>query len=154
MDDSGQPLPADDTDPAVRAAGGWGRLRQGVIYRDGVSGGRPAVPTAFPELERRAARVLSPKAYAYVAGSAGLEGTADANRRALDRHRIVPRMLRDVSARDLSVELLGRRLASPLLLAPIGVLELAHPEADVAVARAGGAGGVPKGVEGEGFVRA
>ncbi|GIG02929.1 lactate 2-monooxygenase [Catellatospora citrea] len=143
MSDTGHLPPADDTDPAVRAAGGWGRLRQGVIYRDGVSGVRPAVPTAFPELERRAARVLSAKAYAYVAGSAGLEGTADANRRALDRHRIVPRMLRDVSARDLSVELFGRRLASPLLLAPIGVLELAHPEADVAVARAAAAEGVP-----------
>ena len=50
--------------------------------------------------------------------------------------RIVPRVLRDVSERDLSVELFGRTLPSPFLLAPIGVLELAHRDADLAVARA------------------
>ncbi len=135
---STQPAPVGAT-----ADGGWGRRRQGVVYRDGVSGRRPAVPTAYPELERRAARVLPEKAYAYVAGGAGLEHTADANRKALDRWRIVPRMLRDVAARDLSVELFGRRLDAPLLLAPIGVLELAHPQADLAVARAAAAEGVP-----------
>ncbi len=43
-------------------------------------------------------------------------------------------MLRDVSERDTSVELFGQRLHSPFLLAPIGVLELAHREADLAVA--------------------
>jgi lactate 2-monooxygenase len=45
-------------------------------------------------------------------------------------------MLRDVERRDSSVELFGQRLPHPFLLAPIGVLELAHPEADCAVARA------------------
>jgi lactate 2-monooxygenase len=78
-----------------------------------------------------------------VAGGAGLESTIDANRAAFDRRRIVPRTLRDVSERDLSVELLGRRLAAPFLLAPIGVLELVHREADLAVARAAAAEGVP-----------
>ena len=57
--------------------------------------------------------------------------------------RIVPRVLRDVSDRDLSVELFGRRLPTPFLLAPIGVLELAHQDADVAVAKAAAAEGVP-----------
>ena len=66
-----------------------------------------------------------------------------ANRAAFDRWRIVPRVLRDVSDRDLSVELLGRRLPTPFLLAPIGVLELAHGDADVAVAKAAAAEGVP-----------
>jgi lactate 2-monooxygenase len=55
----------------------------------------------------------------------------------------VPRVLRDVEKRDLSVELFGQRLPSPLLLCPIGVLELAHKEADLAVARAAAALQVP-----------
>jgi lactate 2-monooxygenase len=86
---------------------------------------------------------MSREAYAYVAGGAGLESTIEANRAAFDRRRIVPRVLRDVSARDTTVELFGRRLPSPFLLAPIGVLELAHRDADVAVAKAAAAEGVP-----------
>ena len=65
------------------------------------------------------------------------------NRAAFARHRIVPRMLRGAARPDTSVELFGRRLDSPFLLAPVGVLELAHREADVAVARAARATGVP-----------
>src|SRR5436190_18321764 len=86
---------------------------------------------------------MSREAYAYVAGGAGMESTIDANRAAFERRRIVPRVLRDVSERDISVELYGRRLPSPFLLAPIGVLELAHPQADVAVAKAASSEGVP-----------
>jgi lactate 2-monooxygenase len=86
---------------------------------------------------------MSREAYAYVAGGAGLESTIEANRAAFDRRRIVPRVLRDVSTRDTTVELFGRRLPSPFLLAPIGVLELAHRDADVAVAKAAAAEGVP-----------
>jgi lactate 2-monooxygenase len=55
----------------------------------------------------------------------------------------VPRMLRDVSQRDTSVELFGRRLRSPFLLSPVGVLELAHDDADLAVARAARAEEIP-----------
>jgi isopentenyl diphosphate isomerase/L-lactate dehydrogenase-like FMN-dependent dehydrogenase len=66
-----------------------------------------------------------------------------ANREAFERWRIVPRMLHDVSSRDTSVELFGRRLPSPLLLSPVGVMELFHPDADLAVARAAATVGVP-----------
>ena len=86
---------------------------------------------------------MSAEAFAYVAGGAGSERTMAANREAFDRWRIVPRVLRDVSARDSSIALFGRTLPSPLLLAPIGVLEMAHREADLAVARAAAAEGVP-----------
>ena len=86
---------------------------------------------------------MSPEAYAYVAGGAGAERTIAANRAALDRWKIVPRVLRDVSDRDLSVELLGRRRPTPFLIAPIGVLELAHKDADIAVGKAAAAEGVP-----------
>ena len=124
-------------------ATGYGLRRQTEIYLAGVRGRRPAVPVSFAELESAARRRMTREAYAYVAGGAGLEGTIDATRAAFDRRRIGPRMMRDVSERDLSVELFGRRLPTPFLLAPIGVLELVHREADVAVARAAAAEGVP-----------
>ncbi|MFE0320546.1 alpha-hydroxy-acid oxidizing protein, partial [Streptomyces albogriseolus] len=77
------------------------------------------------------------------AGSAGDGSTARATRAALDRRRIVPRMLRDVHERDLSVEVLGRPLPAPLALAPVGVLSIMHPGAEPAAARAAAAQGVP-----------
>jgi lactate 2-monooxygenase len=120
-----------------------GRERQTAIYLGGVSGLQPRVPVDAARLEARAAECMAPEAFAYVAAGAGNEDTLRANRAAFDRWRIVPRMLRDVSERDTSIELLGRRLDSPFLLAPIGVLELAHREADLAVARAARAEGVP-----------
>ena len=77
------------------------------------------------------------------AGGAGLERTVDANRRAFDRWRILPHMLNDVSQRDASIDLFGVTLPGPFLLAPVGVLEMAHRQADVAVAKAAAAEGVP-----------
>ncbi|MBA2256407.1 MAG: alpha-hydroxy-acid oxidizing protein [Thermoleophilaceae bacterium] len=120
-----------------------GRERQTSVYLAGVSGRRPRVPTDPVKLEARARRAMSRKAFAYVAAGAGTEATVAANRAAFERWRIVPRVLRDVSDRDTSVELFGRRLPSPFLLGPIGVLELAHREADLAVARAAAETGVP-----------
>lgn len=113
-----------------------GRDIQGRIYRAGLFGTRPTVPTSYDELEAAAQRRMSAQAWSYVHGGAGMQGTVRANREALDRVRLVPRYLVDVEQRDLSVDLLGRRLSSPLLLAPIGVLEMAHPDAEYAVARA------------------
>jgi lactate 2-monooxygenase len=127
----------------VSSTPGVGQQRQTEIYLGGIEGSRPAVPFDPAKLERLARSRMSPQAFAYVAGGAGAEGTIAANRAALDRHSIVPRVLRDVSYRDLSVELFGRRLPTPFLLAPVGVLELAHQDADVAVAKAAAAEGVP-----------
>jgi lactate 2-monooxygenase len=120
-----------------------GRRRQSSIYLDGMAGFRPLLPVDAAELERRARRLMSAEAFAYVAGGAGLESTVDANRRAFERWRILPHMLNDVSQRDTSVELFGDRLPGPFLLAPIGVLEMAHPQADLAVAKAAAAEGIP-----------
>ncbi|HYJ79684.1 MAG TPA: lactate 2-monooxygenase [Longimicrobiaceae bacterium] len=117
--------------------------RQAEVYVSGMAGEKPLVPVDVRALEEQARRAMSPEAYAYVAGGAGGESTVRANRDALERWRIVPRVLRDVSERDTTVEVFGRTLASPLLVAPIGVLELAHPEADLAVARAAAQAGVP-----------
>jgi L-lactate dehydrogenase (cytochrome) len=120
-----------------------GRLRQQQVYLDGVFGRTPRVSTDLTRLEAEAAKVMRPDAFAYIAGGAGTGATMRANRAAFDRHRIVPRMLRDASRRDTTVDLFGRRLASPFLLAPIGVAEMAHADADLATARAAAAEGVP-----------
>lgn len=119
-----------------------GREAQSAIFRAGASGARPRVPVSWPALEARARRAMSRPAWAYVAGSAGTEDTTRANHDAFRRHRIVPRVLRDVAERDLGVTLLGRRHPTPLLTAPVGVLSLVHREADVAAARGAAAAGV------------
>jgi lactate 2-monooxygenase len=113
--------------------------RQRSIFINGVSGIRPNLPLDQAKLAALAQKKMSEKAFAYVAGGAGTERTVTQNREAFGAYRILPRMLRDVSERDLSVQLLNQTLSSPFLLAPIGVLEMAHPEADLAVARAAAA---------------
>jgi lactate 2-monooxygenase len=120
-----------------------GVQRQFEIYLAGAKGQRPAQPISVDELERKAAEVLSPGAYGYVAGGAGGEDTLCANRAAFGRWRLVPRFLRDVTHRDLDVTVLGQRLPAPLLLAPVGVPSILHKDADLAVARAASSLGVP-----------
>ncbi|CAN7516190.1 lactate 2-monooxygenase [Terrabacter sp. LjRoot27] len=114
---------------------GIGRTVQSAIYRAGAFGRRPAVPTDGTQLEAAARRAMSKRGFAYVAGSAGSEASADANVAAFARWRVVPRMLVDTTERDTSVELFGRRHESPFLVAPVGVLSMADEEADLAVAR-------------------
>jgi isopentenyl diphosphate isomerase/L-lactate dehydrogenase-like FMN-dependent dehydrogenase len=106
------------------------------IYLRGLAGERPDLPVALDELERRAREEMTPEAYGYVAGGAGAEWTVRANREAFDAWRIVPRMLVDVAERELAVNVLGTELPAPVLLAPVGVLSIVHPEAELAVARA------------------
>ncbi|MEU9489242.1 lactate 2-monooxygenase [Streptomyces decoyicus] len=113
------------------------------IYLHGMTGAVPRLPTDLTRLEELAERRLGPGPVGYVAGSAGTGSTAEANRAALHRRRIVPRMLREVHERDLSVEVLGRSLPAPLALAPVGVLSIMHPEAEPGAARAAAAQGVP-----------
>jgi isopentenyl diphosphate isomerase/L-lactate dehydrogenase-like FMN-dependent dehydrogenase len=120
-----------------------GRDTQSAIYRNGAIGRAPLVPAAWPALEEMARREMSREAWAYVAGSAGTERTADSNLEAFDRRRIVPRMLRDVSTRDLSINLFGKHYPSPVIAAPVGVLELVHKDADLGIARAASALGIP-----------
>jgi len=113
------------------------------IYARGLGGETPAIPVAVAELEQRAMAAMDPKAANYVWAGAGAEDTIDANAEAFRRHRIVPRMLRDVSERDLSTTILGTAMPAPLLLAPIGVQKVVHDEGELATARAAAAVGVP-----------
>jgi lactate 2-monooxygenase len=117
--------------------------RQKKIYFEGASGTVSSIPVDAQGLENKAIKALSPQAAAYIVGGAGHGDTMRQNRRAFERWRIIPSMLRDVSARDTSIELFGKKHPYPLLLAPIGVLEMAHPEADLAVARAAAATRIP-----------
>lgn len=113
-----------------------GMQRQLEVYQLGLAGKKISVPIPLAELERKAAEVLSAQAYDYVAGSASGERTAQANLAAFDRWRIVPRMLRDVSQRDLSVELFGHKLPAPVLLGPVGVQGIIRAEGELLSGRA------------------
>jgi lactate 2-monooxygenase len=105
--------------------------------------GRSSWPVAADEWEALAAEALEPGPFGYIAGGAGAEATMDANRGAFARRRLQPRMLAGNTERDLSVEILGTRSPFPFFLAPIGVLSLAHPEGELAAARAAARRGVP-----------
>lgn len=117
--------------------------RQRDIYVQGAAGRRPPVPIDMGELEIAAREAMTPEAFAYIAGGAGRESTMANNLAGFEALRIVPRMLRDVGVRDLSTRFLGMDLPTPLMLSPIGVLEMAHPDADRAVGQAAAALGVP-----------
>ena len=140
MDSAGKALAAP---PGRGSPASIGRKRQETIYTAGFAGRSLPVPVSPDRLEAAALRKLGRDAGAYFAGGAGLERTAAANRAAFEHCRIVPRAMRDVSTRDLRVELFGRTLPLPIQLGPIGVLEMAHREADLPAARAASAAGIP-----------
>ena len=100
-------------------------------------------PVTAEEWEAAARATMDPAAFDYIAGGAGGEATVRANVEAFERRRLRPRMLAGNLARDLSVELFGVRHRSPLLLAPVGTISIAHAEADIGVARAAAAARVP-----------
>lgn len=118
----------------------YGLERQIQIYLRGLQGQRPVLPVSAEALEREANAHMTPEARGYLDG---MVDTMRANRAAFQRWRIVPRMLRDVAQRDLRVSLLGLELPAPVLLAPIGVQSIIHPEGEVAVARAAAAVNLP-----------
>jgi lactate 2-monooxygenase len=100
-------------------------------------------PVSPADWEARAQEALEPGPFGYIAGGAGDELTMRANRDAFERRRLRPRMLTGNRERDLSVEVLGTRYPAPFFLAPLGVLTIAHPEGELAAARAAAATGVP-----------
>ena len=106
------------------------------IYLNGFSGARSKIDIDIQKLEEHARSYMSEKAFAYIAGGAGNEITMKSNREAFEKCKIIPRMLRDVGARDIGIELFGQKLPSPFLLSPVGVLEMVNDAADVAVAKA------------------
>jgi lactate 2-monooxygenase len=118
---------------------------QNEIYLQGLAGVAPSLPMAFPELEAKAAKALPPSVWSYVAGGAGDERTQRANCEAFERWGLYPRMFVGAAQRDLSVELFGLTLPTPLFMAPIGVIGLCAQDGhgDLATARAAARTGVP-----------
>ncbi|MFE4961605.1 lactate 2-monooxygenase [Streptomyces sp. NPDC056660] len=118
---------------------------QNEIYLDGLRGVTPSFPMTYDELEPLAQAAMAPSVRSYVAGGAGDERTQRANVGAFEGWGLVPRMLVGASERDLSVDLFGMRLPSPLFMAPVGVIGLCAQDGhgDLAVARAAARTGVP-----------
>lgn len=94
------------------------------------------------DFEVVAAEQLAASAYEYFRGGAADEVTMAENRNAFDRIALYPRTLRDVSQRDLSTTVLGEHLAMPVVIAPMALSGLAHPDGDCATARAVQAAGL------------
>ncbi|MEV0677980.1 lactate 2-monooxygenase [Actinosynnema sp. NPDC050436] len=116
---------------------------QNEIYLQGLAGSRPPFTTDPEGLEASARERLGPGPFWYVAGAAGGGATARANREAFDRWRIVPRMLTDATQRHLGTSVLGTASPAPVLLAPVGVQSILHPDGELATARAAAELGVP-----------
>lgn len=118
---------------------------QNVIYGAGLAGVQPTLPVDFATLKARAEAAMPPSVLNYVQGGCGDEFTQDENARAFRHWGMVPRMMVDCTQRDLSTELFGMKLASPLFMAPIGVTGIVTQDGhgDLAAARAAAATGVP-----------
>ncbi len=93
-------------------------------------------PVSYDDLRAEAMEEMSDGAYGYVEGGAGIEDTVRANDSAFDTYRLQPDVLRDVSDRDLSVEVFGQRYSAPVGLAPVGVQSIVHPVGEPASASA------------------
>ncbi len=120
-----------------------GPERELQVYQQRMVGQSPAVPIPVAALEQKAKESISQAAYDYVAGGAGGERTMQANLDAFNRWRIVPKMLRDVSCRDLSVKIFGKKYPYPVILAPVGVQGIVRPEGELASGRAAASLGLP-----------
>ncbi len=112
-------------------------------YLNGYLGQQLPVSPDWAMLEVQATAAMTPEAAAYIGGGAGLQKTIERNRTGFDQWQIVPRMLVNVESEQPGITLFGHTLPSPVLACPIGVLEMVHPEADLAVAKAATEVGVP-----------
>lgn len=112
------------------------------FFRSGDDAAR-LLPVSVEEWEDRARSVLAAGPYDYVTGAAGAGTTLQANLSAFGHWRLRPRVCCDISQRDTSVTLFGKHLPMPILLAPIGVLSIVHPEAEHAPARVAAEMGIP-----------
>lgn len=98
-------------------------------------------PINLQEFEPLAQARLGPGAWAYYSAGAGDEVTLRENRTAFERIRLLPSMLRGVRSADLRTTVLGTPISMPVLVAPMALQGLAHPEADCATARGAGMAG-------------
>ncbi|RAL24239.1 alpha-hydroxy acid oxidase [Thermoflavimicrobium daqui] len=88
------------------------------------------------DLEKLAKKRMLPTYYDYCAGGAGDESGLRKNRQAFERKQLIPKVLSGVKKIDLTTQVLGSEVASPILAAPVGMQHMAHPDAEVATAKA------------------
>jgi lactate 2-monooxygenase len=112
------------------------------FYESGDEGAK-LLPVSFHEWEERARKTLAAGPFDYVYGAAGAGDTLRANLEAFQKYQIRPRMCCDITERDFSVTLFGKKIPLPILLAPIGVNSILHSDAELATARAAAKAGVP-----------
>ncbi len=101
--------------------------------------GVPPGIVSLADHEAQARTRLDDQAWAYFSGGAADELTLAANRQAWSEIRLLPRVLQPLSGGHTRVQLLGRTLAHPILLAPVAYQRLAHPDGELAAARAAAA---------------
>jgi lactate 2-monooxygenase len=118
---------------------------QNLVYAEAVKGKISRYPFDFASIQRKASEALPDWVYRYVSAAAGDERTQRANIEAYSHYGIVPRMMVSPPERDLSVDLFGKHLPSPIFMCPIGLIGLCAPDfqGDVAAAQASAATGVP-----------
>ena len=118
---------------------------QNSIYMGGLAGVTPRLPVDFAGLKERAEQVMPPEVLSYVQGGCGDEWTQDLNAATFRHWGMVPRMMIDSSHRDLSIDLFGMKLPTPIFMAPIGVNGIctADGHGDLAAATASARTGVP-----------
>jgi lactate 2-monooxygenase len=118
---------------------------QNETYLGGLRGARPKLPVDFRSLEEKACAALPQSVISYVQGGCGDERTQELNVSAFGRWGLLPRMMVDASQRDLSIDLFGMKLPTPLFMSPIGVISLCAQDGqgDLATARAAARTGVP-----------
>jgi 4-hydroxymandelate oxidase len=109
------------------------------VPKEGGFASRLARANSLPEIEAVARDVMVQSVYQWTSGGAADEITLRWNREALERIRLQPRVLVDVSVLDTRIKLLGHELPFPILLAPTGGHGLMHPEGEVGTVRGAGA---------------
>ncbi len=98
-------------------------------------------PINLLEYEERARQVLPGMVYDYFASGSGAEITLRANRSDFDRVRLRPRALVGVGERDHATTVFGRKVPSPIAVAPMAFQKMAHPDGEIAAVRGAGAAG-------------
>lgn len=121
----------------------FGNIKQKELYGAMHQSKSTRYPLSYEEWEKEARRRLDKSPFDYVAGGAGSEETISCNRKSFSKWRICPNMLKDISERDLSVNLFGEIFPTPFMLAPIGVQTILHPDGEIASSKAASKLGVP-----------
>jgi lactate 2-monooxygenase len=118
---------------------------QNEIYFAGIDGRLPKLPVNFAALEKLAHEAMAPSVMSYIAGGCGDEHTQKFNVTAFEHWGIIPRILAGGGVRDLSINLFGMKLRTPIFMCPIGVIGIcpADGHGDMATARAAAQTGVP-----------